>query len=70
MKQNNMLRYSFNCPICNNELKEVHYPQDSYLNEDQWASIRCGDYYCDTCKSDRSRTGYKYYWKKDLINLL
>ena len=37
------------------------------LNEDQWRSTRAGDWFCDTCKSDKARTGYLYFWNRELM---
>jgi hypothetical protein len=58
---------SFDCPICGTELKEVRYPGGSYLNRDQWESSRAGDYYCTKCVSDVARSGYLYWWRKELV---
>jgi Zn finger protein HypA/HybF involved in hydrogenase expression len=56
----------FICPQCRNPLKPVEYPDDSMFNKEQWGSQVAGDFYCDHCHSDKARTGYLYFWKKDL----
>jgi hypothetical protein len=54
------------CPDCGKPLLEVQYPPGSYLNEDQWRSIRAGDYYCVFCRSAQALSGYRYFWARDL----
>jgi hypothetical protein len=53
-----------NCPSCGNELRRV-VNTTGYLNDFQFDSVKAGDYYCDRCKSDVARSGYKYFWKTD-----
>jgi hypothetical protein len=56
------------CPACRGALTPVTYPSDSYLNEDQWRSIRAGDYYCPTCPRlpYAGQAHYRYYWADEL----
>jgi len=54
------------CPCCNLELQEVIQPENSFLNEYQWESIKAGDYYCINCKPDIEGMKYKYFWKKEI----
>jgi uncharacterized protein YbaR (Trm112 family) len=58
------------CPECRNPLEEVKYNSSSVLNEEQFMSIRAGDYYCKNCNGTRGKTGYKYFWKRELENLV
>lgn len=53
------------CPDCGKPLEKVRY-RGGYLNEDQFDSIRAGDWYCTSCKGDRSATGYRYFWDREL----
>lgn len=55
------------CPQCGHALKPVTYHGGAMaLNREQWESVRAGDWYCEKCKSDASKTGYKYYWNHEL----
>ena len=54
------------CPKCGTTLQQVEYP-GGMLNEDQWRSTRAGDWFCVTCKSDKARTGYLYFWNRELM---
>ncbi len=60
----------YQCPECEKPLKEVTYPSGSMLNEDQWSSQKAGDFYCDSCPGDEAKSGHKYYWKKELEEIL
>lgn len=42
------------CPKCGQYVEQITQPRDSPLNKDQWDAVRCGDYYCDSCR--------RYYW--------
>jgi hypothetical protein len=53
------------CPICGGALEAVVY-RGGPLNEEQWASIRAGDWYCKVCSSNKSATGFEYFWDKDI----
>lgn len=55
-----------NCPQCGNPLYRVLNPSFSMLNDEQFAAVRAGDWYCSECKSDAAASGYKYYWDEDL----
>jgi len=54
------------CPECSNPLEKVIYPAYKMLNEYQWDSIKAGDYFCIHCKSDAAKSGYKYFWERDI----
>lgn len=54
------------CPQCGSGLRVVRNPAGSVLNDDQFDSVRAGDYYCENCKGNEAKSGYKYWWKKDL----
>lgn len=54
------------CPDCGDVLHRVAYPGGSMLNEEQFADVRAGDWYCDQCKGDRSKTGFRYFWNREL----
>lgn len=54
------------CPQCGGRLEAVTYPSDSMLNQDQFDSVRAGDWYCTNCKGVEARSGYKYWWDNDL----
>ena len=53
------------CPVCNIQLMEVRQAEGSLLNEQQWAAVRAGDYYCQNCPPDKDMR-YKYWWKKEV----
>lgn len=54
------------CPVCGGALQEVRYPEGSMLNREQFDSVRAGDYFCKACKGTEAKSGYKYWWKRDL----
>jgi hypothetical protein len=54
------------CPDCKGPLQQVTCQSFSYLNPDQFDSVKAGDYYCTECKGKRGNTGYRYYWKSEL----
>lgn len=55
------------CPECKNELFPVLQDRSSPLNYEQFESVRAGDYYCENCTGSRGNSGYRYFWKKELI---
>lgn len=55
-----------NCPKCGAGLMRVCYPIDSYLSRDQFESVKAGDWYCTRCADSSTRSGYTYFWDKDL----
>lgn len=57
------------CPKCKSELKCVTNPCGSMLNDEQFDAIKAGDYYCDSCHGNRSDSGFRYFWKKELSTL-
>lgn len=54
------------CPECGLALYPVKYPSGSPLNRDQWESTRAGDFYCTSCTSDVSKSGFRYFWEHEL----
>lgn len=54
------------CPDCEGKLSPVFRRDGSMLNSEQFNSIRAGDYYCTKCPGNFSRTGYRYFWERDL----
>ncbi len=56
------------CPDCKRPLEKVEQAYGSMLNEDQFASVRAGDYFCRHCTGSRGRTGYRYFWLKETLS--
>jgi len=58
------------CPNCNTALEAVKQSASSPLNEEQFASIRAGDYFCAVCvcpeAERRGNTTYRYFWKHEV----
>ena len=56
------------CPACGNDLHKVEWDADtSMLNEDQFISIRAGDWYCDKCDDNgRGNRPYSYWWDSEV----
>lgn len=54
------------CSVCQKPLKKVEQSPDSMLNEQQFAAIRAGDYYCEKCDGIVNR----YFWKKEIEKLI
>lgn len=52
------------CPLCGKPLKPVRFP-GGYLNREQWESVRAGDWYCDNCPSEVTKSGHSYFWESD-----
>lgn len=50
------------CPACNGPLREVprHNP---WLNDDQYAAVKAGDWCCDRCPSNHRSLLPGCYWK-------
>ncbi len=59
---------TFHCPECDKPLSEVKRPSGHYLNEDQYDSTKAGDFCCETCKGDRGKSGFRYYWRHELVS--
>lgn len=57
------------CPGCTGVVKPVCY-NGGYLNEEQWASQRAGDWYCEVCPpNDRSeRNKFAYWWDQEVAH--
>jgi hypothetical protein len=53
------------CPYCARPLTPVRYP-GGYLNEDQFDSIRKGDWFCENCPG--WATQYRYFWNSELAS--
>lgn len=54
------------CPACGESLEKVERPSDSYLNEEQFASVRNGDWFCKNCRDLSTRTRFRYWWDHEL----
>jgi hypothetical protein len=53
------------CPQCGMALFTVENT-GGVLNDDQFDSVRAGDYYCVTYRGTESKSGHKYWWKREL----
>jgi DNA modification methylase len=56
------------CPICESPLKMVIQEANSPLNEDQWASIRAGDWFCTCHNNHRGNKPYAFFWDSEFEN--
>jgi hypothetical protein len=56
------------CPDCKRPLEKVEQAYGSMLNEDQFDSVKAGDYFCRHCTGIRGRTGYRYFWLKETLS--
>ena len=54
------------CPKCGEPLQRVEQAYPKMLNDDQFASVRAGDWFCLACKGDRGKSGYRYFWEREL----
>lgn len=54
------------CPNCDRKLIEV--PRHSRtLNDDQYNSIKAGDWWCETCPdNNRGTAGFCYWWDHEI----
>jgi hypothetical protein len=53
------------CPNCGTKLKPV--PRSRNLNSFQWASVKAGDWFCETCPDNgRGKTGLCYWLDEEL----
>ena len=57
------------CPMCGAQLDKVRNPAGSMLNDDQFDSVKAGDWHCTSCTNDRGRTG-AYFWDKEVKHCL
>jgi hypothetical protein len=53
------------CPDCARPLQKVRY-EGGYLNEDQFDSIRAGDWFCEKCPKLDPPKRYRYFWNRDI----
>lgn len=53
------------CPTCGCELFKVRN-ESTYLNEDQFDAVKAGDWFCRTCVGKEARSGFKYWWNREL----
>jgi hypothetical protein len=53
------------CPSCGGELRRVRN-NSAYLNDEQFDSVKAGDWYCSTCRGDKGKSGFLYFWDDDL----
>ncbi len=54
------------CPGCRKPLQPVRYSRDSLFNREQFDASRAGDWFCDQCPGTRGRSGYRYFWEREL----
>lgn len=54
------------CPDCKAKLIKVRQSSNSYLSTNQFNAIKAGDYYCSDCADKTTKSGFKYFWEKDL----
>ena len=53
------------CPQCGGPLKKV--PGSNWLNADQYAAVKAGDYFCETCPDNgRGNSGLCYWWEREV----
>jgi len=58
---------NYKCPECGNPLLKVFPSAFSPLNQEQFDSIKAGDFVCKSgCKGTRGNNGLRYYWKYEL----
>ncbi len=55
------------CPQCNGPLDEV--PRHSnWLNDEQYAAVKAGDWYCTSCPSnERGNSPFCYWWNSEVF---
>lgn len=54
------MRFVKSCPDCGDNLLVV--PQGTRLNEDQWAAVKAGEFYCTgPCRDNTTRSGKRYF---------
>jgi hypothetical protein len=58
----------YKCPKCGKPLTRVRQREPKMLNDDQFDSIKAGDYFCAGCNGDRGKRGLLYFWEHELIN--
>lgn len=52
------------CPVCGNMLEEV--PRHStWMNDEQYASVKAGDWYCINCTDENTKSGFMYFKDSD-----
>ena len=61
-------RFKEECPQCSGVLYPVTN-KGGVLNDEQFASVRAGDYYCKSCKGAEAASGFKYWWERDLRDI-
>lgn len=53
------------CPACSGELTAI--VNNGLLNDDQFDSIKAGDFYCRSCPANgRGHLNYCYWWSSEL----
>lgn len=63
------------CPGCGRPLHRVRRPAESMLNDDQFDSVKCGDWFCEDCPKptgDQRLVGgrrYQYFWTRKLAQV-
>lgn len=55
------------CPQCGGRLTRVNRMPGAWVNADQFASMRAGDWYCPACPDNgRGKSGLCYWWHHEL----
>lgn len=53
------------CPQCGGTLQRV--PGSNWLNSDQYAAVKAGDWFCETCPDNgRGQSGLCYWWDSEI----
>lgn len=57
----------YNCPDCDSKLHKVI--NDSAFNDEQFDSMKAGDYFCQQCEDPSTKTGFQYFKESQLDSL-
>lgn len=53
------------CPQCGGRIEEV--PPSKWMNAEQYAAVKPGDYFCKSCPSNnRGVMPFCYWWKHEV----
>jgi hypothetical protein len=59
----------YKCPKCGKPLTRVRQREPKMLNDEQFDSMKAGDYVCEAgCKGNRGISGLLYFWEHELAN--
>ena len=56
-----------NCPKCGNPLEKVRQSSNSPLNEEQFDSVRAGDWFCKCHSNERGNKPWAYFWDSEVL---